>query len=118
MSSKKADTVKSPKDWKGLNAGVTSIGSGTHTIMRALTAVRDATVRSLREGRTLQEIEQLAAQSTCPPSRVKLSRAKAEITAYRANVSVDLRLDQGVSGANTTGSRAYAPRRKVMGLAF
>jgi len=84
----------------------------------ALTAVRDATVRSLREGRTLQEIEQLAAQSTCPPSRVKLSRAKAEITAYRANVSVDLRLDQGVSGANTTGSRAYAPRRKVMGLAF
>ena len=43
---------------------------------------------------------------------------KGEITAYRANVSVDLRLDQGVSGANTTGSRAYAPRRKVMGLAF
>jgi len=37
VSSKKADTVKSPKDWKGLNAGVTSIGSGTHTIMRALT---------------------------------------------------------------------------------
>ena len=27
----------------------------------ALTAVRDATVRSLREGRTLQEIDQLAA---------------------------------------------------------
>src|SRR5437762_5098806 len=37
VSSKKADTVKSPKDWKGLNAGVTSIGCGTHTIMRALT---------------------------------------------------------------------------------
>ena len=37
VSTKKADTVKSPKDWKGLNAGVTSIGSGTHTIMRALT---------------------------------------------------------------------------------
>jgi len=37
VSSKKADTIKSPKDWKGLNAGVTSIGSGTHTIMRALT---------------------------------------------------------------------------------
>ncbi|HYK97851.1 MAG TPA: ABC transporter substrate-binding protein [Candidatus Acidoferrales bacterium] len=36
VSSKKADTIKSPKDWKGLNAGVTSIGSGTHTIMRAL----------------------------------------------------------------------------------
>lgn len=37
VSTKKADTVKSAKDWKGLNAGVTSIGSGTHTIMRALT---------------------------------------------------------------------------------
>jgi NitT/TauT family transport system substrate-binding protein len=37
VSTKKADTIKSPKDWKGLNAGVTSIGSGTHTIMRALT---------------------------------------------------------------------------------
>jgi NitT/TauT family transport system substrate-binding protein len=33
----KVDTVKSPKDWKGLNAGVTSIGSGTHTLMRAMT---------------------------------------------------------------------------------
>src|SRR5206468_12715237 len=37
VSSKKADTIKSPKDWKGVKAGVTSIGSGTHTIMRALT---------------------------------------------------------------------------------
>src|SRR2546428_11754756 len=37
VSKQKADTIKSPKDWKGLNAGVTSIGSGTHTIMRALT---------------------------------------------------------------------------------
>src|SRR2546428_3663 len=37
VSSKTAATFKSPKDWKGLNAGVTSIGSGTHTIMRALT---------------------------------------------------------------------------------
>src|SRR5882672_8231512 len=37
VSTKKADTIKSPKDWKGLNAGVTSLGSGTHTIMRALT---------------------------------------------------------------------------------
>ncbi|HKW78082.1 MAG TPA: ABC transporter substrate-binding protein [Candidatus Limnocylindria bacterium] len=37
VSNKMADKVKSAKDWKGLNAGVTSIGSGTHTIMRALT---------------------------------------------------------------------------------
>jgi NitT/TauT family transport system substrate-binding protein len=37
VSTKKADSVKSPKDWKGLNAGVTSIGSGTHTLMRAMT---------------------------------------------------------------------------------
>jgi len=37
VSTKKADTVKSPKDWKGLSAGVTSIGSGTHTLMRAMT---------------------------------------------------------------------------------
>src|SRR5438132_11612627 len=37
VSTKKADTVKSPADWKGLNAGVTSIGSGTHTLMRAMT---------------------------------------------------------------------------------
>jgi NitT/TauT family transport system substrate-binding protein len=37
VSTKKADTIKSPKDWKGVSAGVTSLGSGTHTIMRALT---------------------------------------------------------------------------------
>ncbi len=37
VSSKKADTIRSPKDWKGVNAGVTSIGSGTHTLMRAMT---------------------------------------------------------------------------------
>jgi NitT/TauT family transport system substrate-binding protein len=36
VSKQKADTIKSPKDWKGLNAGVTSIGSGTHTLMRAM----------------------------------------------------------------------------------
>lgn len=39
VSAKKADTIKSPKDWKGVNAGVTSLGSGTHTLMRAI-AVR------------------------------------------------------------------------------
>jgi NitT/TauT family transport system substrate-binding protein len=37
VSKQKADTIKSPKDWKGTNAGVTSIGSGTHTLMRAMT---------------------------------------------------------------------------------
>ena len=37
VSKQKADTIKSPKDWKGANAGVTSIGSGTHTLMRAMT---------------------------------------------------------------------------------
>jgi len=36
VSTKKADTIKSPADWKGVNAGVTSIGSGTHTLMRAM----------------------------------------------------------------------------------
>ena len=37
VSKQKAGTIKSPKDWKGANAGVTSIGSGTHTLMRAMT---------------------------------------------------------------------------------
>ena len=37
VSSAKASTIKSPADWKGTNAGVTSIGSGTHTLMRAMT---------------------------------------------------------------------------------
>jgi NitT/TauT family transport system substrate-binding protein len=37
VSKQKAATIKSPKDWKGVNAGVTSIGSGTHTLMRAMT---------------------------------------------------------------------------------
>jgi NitT/TauT family transport system substrate-binding protein len=36
VSAKKAETVKSAKDWKGLSAGVTGIGSGTHTLMRAI----------------------------------------------------------------------------------
>src|SRR5438270_2074322 len=36
VSKQKADTVKSPKDLKGANAGVTSLGSGTHTLMRAI----------------------------------------------------------------------------------
>lgn len=38
VSKQKADTIKSPKDLKGANAGVTSIGSGTHTLMRAIVA--------------------------------------------------------------------------------
>ncbi len=37
VATKKADTIKSPADWKGANAGVTSLGSGTHTLMRAMT---------------------------------------------------------------------------------
>ena len=37
VSKQKADTIKSPKDWKNVNAGVTSLGSGTHTLMRAMT---------------------------------------------------------------------------------
>ncbi len=36
VSKQKAGTIKSPKDWKGVSAGVTSIGSGTHTLMRAM----------------------------------------------------------------------------------
>jgi NitT/TauT family transport system substrate-binding protein len=36
VSSKKADKIKSPADWLGVSAGVTSIGSGTHTLMRAI----------------------------------------------------------------------------------
>ncbi|MDE3112564.1 MAG: ABC transporter substrate-binding protein [Chloroflexota bacterium] len=35
-STRVADKIKSPKDWKGLKAGVTSLGSGTHTLMRAI----------------------------------------------------------------------------------
>src|SRR5258707_2772762 len=37
VSAAKAATIKGPTDWKGVNAGVTSIGSGTHTLMRAMT---------------------------------------------------------------------------------
>jgi sulfonate transport system substrate-binding protein len=36
VSTAKADTIKSPTDFKGINIGVTSIGSGTHTLMRAM----------------------------------------------------------------------------------
>ena len=36
VSAQKAATIKSPKDLKGANAGVTSIGSGTHTLMRVI----------------------------------------------------------------------------------
>lgn len=36
VNKQKADTIKSPKDWLGVNAGVTSLGSGTHTLMRAI----------------------------------------------------------------------------------
>lgn len=36
VSKQKADSLKSPKDLKGANAGVTSLGSGTHTLMRAI----------------------------------------------------------------------------------
>src|SRR5436190_5466332 len=36
VAKQKADTIKSPKDWKGVNAGVTSLGSGTHTLMRVM----------------------------------------------------------------------------------
>jgi len=37
VSTKMAGTIKSPKDFKGHSAGVTSLGSGTHTLMRAMT---------------------------------------------------------------------------------
>lgn len=36
VSTKMADTIKGPADFKGHSAGVTSIGSGTHTLMRAM----------------------------------------------------------------------------------
>jgi NitT/TauT family transport system substrate-binding protein len=36
VSKAKANTIKSPADWLGVNAGVTSLGSGTHTLMRAM----------------------------------------------------------------------------------
>ncbi len=36
VSTAKAATITSPKDFKGINIGVTSIGSGTHTLMRAM----------------------------------------------------------------------------------
>ena len=52
VSKAKADTVKSPKDWKGLNIGVTSIGSGTHTLMRAMT---------LKAGLKLEDVNFVAA---------------------------------------------------------
>ena len=36
VSTKAADTIKSPADFKGKNLGVTSIGSGTHTLTQFL----------------------------------------------------------------------------------
>lgn len=36
VSKQKADSIKTPKEWLGVNAGVTSLGSGTHTLMRAI----------------------------------------------------------------------------------
>jgi NitT/TauT family transport system substrate-binding protein len=36
VSKQKAPSIKSPADWLGVNAGVTSLGSGTHTLMRAM----------------------------------------------------------------------------------
>jgi NitT/TauT family transport system substrate-binding protein len=51
VSKQKADTIKSPKDWKGANAGVTSIGSGTHTLMR---------VMALKAGLALSDVTYVA----------------------------------------------------------
>src|SRR5438105_8900399 len=36
VSKQKASAIKSPADWLSANAGVTALGSGTHTLMRAL----------------------------------------------------------------------------------
>jgi NitT/TauT family transport system substrate-binding protein len=36
VNKNKASAIKSPADWLGVNAGVTSLGSGTHTLMRAM----------------------------------------------------------------------------------
>jgi NitT/TauT family transport system substrate-binding protein len=36
VSKQKASTIKSPANWLGVQAGVTSLGSGTHTLMRAM----------------------------------------------------------------------------------
>ncbi|GAC1317681.1 MAG: ABC transporter substrate-binding protein [Chloroflexota bacterium] len=36
VSKQKAGSIKSPADWLGVSAGVTSLGSGTHTLMRAM----------------------------------------------------------------------------------
>ena len=52
VSKQKADTIKAPKDWKGANAGVTSIGSGTHTLMR---------VMAIKAGLALSDVNYVAA---------------------------------------------------------
>jgi NitT/TauT family transport system substrate-binding protein len=52
VAKQKADTIKSPKDWKGANAGVTSIGSGTHTLMR---------VMAIKAGLALSDVNYVAA---------------------------------------------------------
>jgi NitT/TauT family transport system substrate-binding protein len=36
VNKQKASAIKSPADWLGVSAGVTSLGSGTHTLMRAM----------------------------------------------------------------------------------
>jgi ABC-type nitrate/sulfonate/bicarbonate transport systems, periplasmic components len=52
VAKQKADTIKSPKDWKGANAGVTAIGSGTHTLMR---------VMAIKAGLALSDVNYVAA---------------------------------------------------------
>jgi NitT/TauT family transport system substrate-binding protein len=52
VAKQKADTIKSPKDWRGVNAGVTSIGSGTHTLMR---------VMAIKAGLALSDVNYVAA---------------------------------------------------------
>lgn len=44
VSTAMASSIKSPADFKGHNIGVTSIGSGTHTLMRAITVKAGLTV--------------------------------------------------------------------------
>ncbi|HAF10502.1 MAG TPA: nitrate ABC transporter substrate-binding protein [Chloroflexi bacterium] len=52
VAKQKADTIKSPKDWKGANAGVTALGSGTHTLMR---------VMAIKAGLALSDVNYVAA---------------------------------------------------------
>ena len=82
VSTAKADTIKSPADFKGHSLGVTSIGSGTHTLMRAMVVkaglkVEDSTYVKAGAGDTFiaaMKQGQIDAGITTQPTRLQVEK--------------------------------------------